>query len=220
MPVVLQNPPPTELTDERFASLEKLGGVALSAQHRQDLFALANFWVNDSLVQKSSRPRDFRIILDDMIGAIDRAGATVRINERGATEVQRHFLVWAMNTPEGGPNFVSALDSLDVQLSEIRKTAVRLKDSLPADPGRKRPFQDYRRISMLADIFEAAGGKPTVYATEHEEGGFADTALRRFARQFYSYLPLAVRRTSSGLDNALREALSIRRRSQKPSDLP
>lgn len=70
-------------------------------------------------------------------------------------------------------------------------------------------------ISHLAEIYEAAGGKARIYASELNERGWANTPFRQFAKTYYRQLPLLRSRAEAGLDNALRAALSQRRRARK-----
>jgi hypothetical protein len=108
--------------------------------------------------------------------------------------------------------FPTALAALELQLQTVRETVLGLIQCLPPDPGRQRPFDDERRIIFLADIFVEAGGKAVAYAGGyHEEESMADTPFRRFAQQFYSLLPAEDKRDPGGLDDALRDALAVRR---------
>jgi hypothetical protein len=107
--------------------------------------------------------------------------------------------------------FLVWLAALEHQLKAARENVIALKNSLPPDPGRQRPFDDERRIIFLADIFEAADGKPTAYLSEHSEtGSMADTPFRKFAQQFYSLLPREDKRSPGGFDEALRRAVMAR----------
>jgi hypothetical protein len=84
-------------------------------------------------------------------------------------------------------------------LKDVREMVVALRNCLPEDPGRQRPFDDERRIVHLANIFEDAGGKAVAYAGGYyEEGNMTDTPFRRFER------------APGGLDDALRDALAVR----------
>jgi hypothetical protein len=123
-----------------------------------------------------------------------------------------HLVHWAMDTPVKDANlFPVALAALQLQLKTMRETVLALKECLPADPGRQRPFDDERRIIFLADIFEEAGGKAVAYASEYEEGSMANTPFRKFSRHYYSLLPAEDKRDPGGLDDALRDALATRR---------
>lgn len=108
--------------------------------------------------------------------------------------------------------FSIELAGLEQTLRTMQERLTELEQCLPNDSGRQRPFNDERRIIILADVFEDAGGKAVVYG-----GGYynaestADTPFRRFARQFYAFLPATRKRAPGGLDDALRGALATRR---------
>ena len=131
-----------------------------------------------------------------------------------------HLVHWAMETPaKDAKVFPVALAALQTHLKTVRATLVALKSCLPPDPGRQRPFDDERRMIILADIFEEGGGKSVVYAGGYyQKGNIADTPFRRFAQLFYSLLPADDKREPGGLDDALRDALAVRRvQRQRPS---
>ena len=67
-------------------------------------------------------------------------------------------------------------------------------------------------IQYLADQFEACGGKARAYVSNHSREGYAKTPFRQFVHQFYAFLSLKSRRTSRGLDEAIRQVLMNRRR--------
>jgi hypothetical protein len=120
---------------------------------------------------------------------------------------------WAMETPvKEADGFPIELAALEQNLRTMRERLAALEQYLLDDPGRQRPFSDERRIIFLADVFEDAGGKAVVYAGGyHNAESTADTAFRRFAQQFYAFLPAADKREPGGLDDALRDALATRR---------
>ncbi len=125
---------------------------------------------------------------------------------------QYHLVHWAMETPvKNADGFPVTLTALDQQLATVRELVLALIQCLPPDPGRPRPFNDERRLFLLADIFEEAGGKAAVYSSVYvEKGGVADTPFRRFAQYFYSLLPDEDKRDCGGLDEALRLAVMAR----------
>jgi hypothetical protein len=120
---------------------------------------------------------------------------------------------------KGAEGFPVSLAALENQLQSVRQTVVGLIQCLPKDPGRQRPFDDERRIIFLADIFEQAGGKPSVYSNPYVDSeNVVDTPFRRFAQQFYSILQADDKREPGGLDQALRLALIVRRGKHSASD--
>ena len=150
--------------------------------------------------------------------AIEKAAQACRLNDEVGS-LDRHLLHWAMETPiQNAVAFPVTLSALEQQLQTFRETILVLKQCLPPDPGRQRPFDDERRIIFLADIFEAAGGKAAAYLTAYAEtGNMAATPFRRFAQLFYSLLPTDVdKRDFGGLDEALRLAVMARRSKQAP----
>jgi hypothetical protein len=73
-------------------------------------------------------------------------------------------------------------------------------------------MDDDRFIQYLADQFEKCGGEAKAYATSHTDHGYAKTPFRDFVHQFYAFLSLKSRRTTSGLDGAMCDALTERRK--------
>jgi hypothetical protein len=201
-----------KIDDTQFAQLERAGDVKLSKEQRAKLLTLADSWINDLLIRRTARPKQFRECFDKMITAFSRAEVACRLNENVGS-LERHLLHWAMESSvKGAITFLTKLAALESQLQAAREIALALKDSLPPDPGRQRPFDDERRIIFLADIFEDVGGTAVAYAGGYyEEGSMTDTPFRRFARQFYSLLPAEDKRELGGLDEALRDALAVRR---------
>ena len=204
-----------KITDSRFAQLEEAGGVTLPAKQRTDLLTLAIFWIDDLRLRRTARPKQFRELLDKMGKEFLAAEDACQWDRPPAY----HLVHWAMETSvEGADNFPITLAALAQQLVSARETAIALRNALPPDPGRQRPFDDERRIIYLADVFEDAGGKAVAYAGGYyEEGNMADTPFRRFAQQFYSLLLADDKRTPGGLDDALRDALAVRRAQRAPS---
>jgi hypothetical protein len=197
------------LTAEQFAALEKTGNVTLSEKQQIQLDTLADFWINDLRTRSSARPKQFRKSLKEMKKAFEEAEKVCQWDQG----VKYHMVHWAMETPvKEAHGFPIELAALEQNLKTMRERLAVLEQYLPDDPGRQRPFNDERRIIFLADVFEDAGGKAVVYA-----GGYynaestADTAFRRFAQQFYAFLPAADKREPGGLDDALRDALAARR---------
>jgi hypothetical protein len=200
-----------KFTHCQFEELEKAGDVKLSEQDRVKLLTLAISWIDDLRLRRSARPKQFRECLEKMEKAFVRAEKVCRWDQ------EYHLVHWAMETSvKGADGFPIALAALEHQLQTVRETVVGLIQCLPPDPGRQRPFNDERRIVFLADIFEEAGGKAVAYAGGYyENGSMADTPFRRFAQQFYAFLPADDKRDAGGLDDALRDALAVRR-AQRP----
>jgi hypothetical protein len=207
-----------KIDDAQFARLEEAGNVKLSDQQRTSLITLGIFWIDDLRLRRTARPKQFSECFDKMIAAFSHAEEACRLNEKVGS-LERHLLHWAMETPVKGANaFPITLAALEPQIKAVRETVVALKNSLPLDPGRQRPFDDERRIISLADIFEAAGGNPTAYLSEYSEtGSMADTPFRSFAHRFYTMLPADDKRDPGGLDKALRLALKARRMQRRAS---
>jgi hypothetical protein len=208
-----------KIDDSQFEKLEKAGGVKFSDQQRTSLTTLGIFWIDDLRLRRTARPKQFSKLFDKMIAAFAHAEEVCRLNEEVGS-LGRHILHWAMDAPVKDANVLPmTLAALELQLKTARETVVALKNSLPPDPGRQRPFDDERRIIFLADIFENAGGKATAYLSAYSEtGSMADTPFRKFAQQFYSLLPAEDKRNPGGLDEALR--LAVMARSVKPSGTP
>jgi hypothetical protein len=144
-----------------------------------------------------------------MTSVLTQALKAIGLNDWSATELDRHLLHWVMEAPiERASDVLGALES---QIEVALKTVAALKDCLPDDPGKPRPYEDERRLSSLALIFEEAEGVASVYNDSHA-GKIADTPFRRFAQEFYRILPADGKRKPGGLDNALRDVLIARRR--------
>lgn len=219
-PPVLQPvavPVPSEefqITDSQFAALEEAGGVTFLEKQRVDLLTLAIFWIDDLRLRKTARPKLFRECLEQ----IEKAFLQAEQASQWDQGVMYHLVHWAMGTSvKGAQAFPVTLAGLEHQLQGLRETVIALKQFLPSDPGRQRPFDDERRLIYLADLFEAAGGKATAYLTAYAEtGNVADTPFRNFAQLFYSLLPDDNgKRDRGGLDEALRRAV-MARRAQRP----
>ena len=197
------------VTNFQFDQLERAGGVKLSKRQRTNLVTLAIFWIDDLRLRRTARPRAFRECFDKMEGAFLQAEEVCRCDRA----VERHLVHWAMETRvNGADGFPVTLAGLEQHLKNVREMVVALRNCLPQDPGRRRPFDDERRIINLANIFEDAGGKAVAYAGGYyEEGNMTDTPFRRFAQRFYALLPAGDKRAPGGLDDALRDALAVRR---------
>jgi hypothetical protein len=209
-PVVLRVPSEDfTFSEAQYAELEEAGGVALSSEQKSRLLTLAIFWIGDLRIRLSPRPKAFRECLKKIISAFSDAEEASRWDD----PLRRHLLHWAMATDvEGAEALPGRLYGLEDNLKSAREFFAKLIQKLPPDPGRQRPFNDERRIIALADIFEAAGGKPVVYAAGyHEKGSMANTPFRRFAQLFYSVLPADDKRDPGGFDDALRDGLAVRR---------
>ncbi len=198
-----------KFSDVQYEQLEKAGGVKLADQQRTSLLTLAVFWIDDLRLRRTARPKQFRECLEKMEKAFTRAEEACQWDHG----LEYHLVHWAMEAPvKDADVFPVALAALERQLQIVRGTVLALIQCLPRDPGRQRPFDDERRIIFLADVFENAGGKAVAYAGGYyEEGSMADTPFRRFAQQFYSLLPAEDKRDPGGLDDALRDALAVRR---------
>jgi hypothetical protein len=211
-PVVTRVRNDFKLTDDQISELERAGGVTFSENQRRSLQTLADSWLSDLCRRLSARPGAFRKRLDEIPDALTQALNAIRLNAESATELDRHLLHWILE--QGADGALGALESkVDVALEMALKTVAALKDRLPKDPGKPRPYDDERRLKSLADMFEDAGGAASVYSDGHE-GKIADTPFRRFAQAFYRLLPAHKKRTPGGLDDALRAVLTERRRSQ------
>jgi hypothetical protein len=214
-PVVLRGPRENfTFSQVQYAELEQAGGVSLSSEQRSRLLTLAIFWIDDSRIRLSPRPKAFRECLEKIITTLSNAEEASRWDD----PLKRHLLHWAMATDvEGAEALPGRLYGLEDNLKSAREFFATLIQKLPRDPGRQRPFNDEQRMLALADVFEAAGGKAVVYAGGyHEEGSMADTPFRRFAQLFYYFLPADDKRDPGGFDDALRDALAVRREKRSP----
>jgi hypothetical protein len=203
------------IADAQFSELERLGDVQFSDEQKRKLLTLADTWISDLSLRRSARPKDFRMALDEMEAAFLEAEAACEWDQG----LKYHLVHWAMETSiEDAKVFPAALAALQMHLRKFREKLVALKNCVPPDPGRARPFDDERRMIFLADIFEDAGGKAVVYAGGYyQRGSTADTPFRRFAQLFYSLLPAEDKREPGGLDDALRDALAVRRAERQRS---
>ena len=209
-PTVVQVPSEDfKISEAQFIELETAADVKLAAELRRRLQSLAMFWLEDLWIRQSPRPKQFRECLDHIEKTFANAEAACQWDRHP----MYHLVHWAMESGvEGADGLIGRLSGVEQQLKSTRELIAALNQKLPPDPGRQRPFNDERRIIALADIFEAAGGKPVVYAGGyHEEGSMADTLFRRFAQLFYSFLPTEEKRDPGGFDDALRDALAVRR---------
>jgi hypothetical protein len=209
-PVVLRVPKEDfTFSEAEYAELENAGGYSLSSELRSRLLTLAAFWIEDLRIRLSPRPKAFRECLEKIIDTLSDAEKASRWDD----PLRRHLLHWAMATEvEGAEALPGRLYGLEDNLKSAREFFTALIQKLPRDRGRQRPFNDERRIIALADVFEAAGGKPVVYAAGYyDEGSMADTSFRRFAQLFYSLLSADDKRDPGGFDDALRDALAVRR---------
>jgi hypothetical protein len=203
-----------EFSDVQISCLEEAGRIKFSEKQKEGLVILARVWIDDLRVRGSARPKQFRERLEKMVEAFSQAEEACRLNEIVGS-LDRHLLHWAMETPAtGAAMFPGTLAALERQLQIVGETVAALLECLPQDPGKRRPFDDERRIILLADIFEEAGGKAMAYLSA--DGAMADTEFRKFAQQFYLLLPADDKRGSGGLDEALRGSL-MARRAQRPA---
>jgi hypothetical protein len=202
-------------TDNQIAGLEEVGQVKLSEKQKVELVTLAQFWIDDLRLRSSARPKQFRDPLEKLKNTLSEAREACRLNDVVGS-VERHLLHWAMETP-GAEMFPGNVMELERQIDIVLETVDVLLRRLPDDRGRKRPFDDERRIMCLADIFEKAGGHAIAYWAEAETSSMANTPFRIFAQQFYALLRADNKRDPGGLDNALRRALAARRARQGTS---
>ena len=221
---VVRRLPETEknwaFSDDQMRQLEAAGLVSFSAEQWRDLTSLALNWLSELALRKSARPKEFRDRLNKISKSLRAAQGASRLNgtEQGAlrlgttdaSELDRHLLHWIKGSPEGGQHFVSELEALDYQIERMIAVIDRLKQFLPPDLGRARPYADERLIVNLADIYEKAGGKVSAYRLSSGSSGFADTPFRRFAQLFYSMLPTKDKRLPNGFDEALADAIAAR----------
>ncbi len=170
--------------------------------------------MDDLRLRQTARPKQFRECLDKMKKAFVGAEEACRWDHHP----EYHLVHWAMETPvKNADAFPVILAGLEQQLKTTREIVEALRQCLPPDPGRQRPFDDERRIIFLADIFEEAGGKAAAYLSAYvKKGIMADTPFRNFAQQFYSLLSADDKREPGGLDEAIRVAL-IARRAKRPA---
>jgi hypothetical protein len=214
-PVVVGVPQDFQFTDAQIAQLEREGEINFSEQQRKELETLAQFWIDDLRLRRTARPKQFYECLDKTAKTLSQAKEACQWNERVGS-LERHLLHWAMETSApGAVELPGNLAVLEQQIKVVLETVDALKQCLPEDPGRQRPFDDQRRMIFLADIFERAGGKAAVYWSEATTSSYADTPFRKFAHQFYSLLSAEDKRDPGGLDDALRDALSARRAQQR-----
>jgi len=176
-----------KITDPQFVELERVGGIELSEEHRTKLITLGMFWINDLRMRRSPRPKEFRKSLEKKENTFLAAEKACQWDQ----PPEYHLVHWAMETSvKGASGFPVMLAALENNLKTMREMVLALKQCLPPDPGRQRPFDDERRLIYLADVFEGAGGKAAAYSSAHaKKGGIADTPFRKFAQLFYSLLP-------------------------------
>src|SRR5262249_36229306 len=159
---------------------------------------IADGWVGHDLVLQSPRPREFRRRLRDMEKVLEHLVRSLDLHRGDASPLDRHLLHWLMNA--GADDLQN---NLVVLVQEGHKGIELLKhaqSALPSDKGQRRPMDEDRFIIYLAELFEASGGRATAYRAAHSDSGYANTPFRRFIHEFYRMLPLASRRTQSGLD--------------------
>jgi hypothetical protein len=187
--------------------LEMAGRISLAPETQRNLNNIAASWISHDRMLLSPRPVNFRTRLQSIRTALERAHARADLNRVGATPFERHLYHWLLGLP-GGIDGLSQLATLNGIIEFLH----RAEQSLPPDSGSARPRDDYRFIQYLADQFEACGGKARAYLSNHSGEGYAKTPFRQFVHQFYAFLSLKSRRTSRGLDEAIRQVLMDRRR--------
>ncbi len=205
-----------ELSNVNFRALERAGVVTFNPGRRDALENIATSWISHDQMLQSPRPHQFRERLKKIERTLQRAAATLDLNNDDATVLERHLHTWLLNASFNGVdeypgNSISLLLDLDKMIAFLKGVG----RNLPSDRGRRRPTDEDRFVIYLADQFEHSGGRARSYSSVHGAEGYGDTAFRRFVHQFYALLPLKVRRTRSGLDEVILRALKYRRKHAK-----
>jgi hypothetical protein len=215
-PLAARAAPDVELSQNNFAELERVGRLALDPDLRGRLSDLAHFWVGEQRRLTSPRPKQFRQRLQQIEKTLKDAHAALDLNRESSPMWERHLFNWIRNSGAlGAEAFFEDANELLMRMQRMRALAASAQKALPHDAGRSRPYEDERLIVALSTIFEAAGGTAAVYSSEHAASGVADTPFRRFAHTFYRLLPMKPKRSTSGLDQALRLALRSQRRRKR-----
>jgi hypothetical protein len=200
-----------KLSAEAIRGLEAVGGVEFKSDAAKALGRIAAAWVAHDRVLRSPRPKKFRGRFRRAGKALERAIKLLDFNEGDAVDQQLHH--WLINSAfRGTPDLLQVSACVIEQGNQLIELLNHASKALPADSGRRRPGDEERFIIYLADQFEGSGGRARAYANKHRDSGYADTSFRKFVHQFYALLPIASRRTSSGLDEAIIRALRYRRR--------
>jgi hypothetical protein len=211
-PLIQEGGPGFDLSDANFAELQRVGEIRLSSELQQRLSDLACLWVARLTALQSPRPKQFRKRLKLIEGRLEKARQALDLNRADASTWERHLFNWAANSGvEGAMSFFEDQIELLIRMQRMSELAGRLEQALPADEGRRRPYDDERLFMALADLFERAGGASVTYWTEYSSSGVADTPFRRFVQAFYGMLPVHSKRTAAGVDEALRHAMQARR---------
>jgi hypothetical protein len=211
-PLIQEGGPGFQLSEANFAELQRVGEIALSPELQQRLSAIACFWVAGLTALQSPRPKRFRKRLKLIKETLAKAYQALDLNCEDASTWERHLFNWAANTGvEGATSFFEDQIELLIGMRRMSELTARLEQALPADEGRRRPYDDERLFIALADLFERAGGASVTYWTEYPSSGMADTPFRRFVQAFYRMLPAQSKRTAAGVDEALRHAMQARR---------
>lgn len=185
----------------------------MTAELRQRLDDLAHFRSGQLTRLQSPRPKQFRKRLKLIEDRLAKAHGALDLNRDGAAIWERHLYNWAANTGvEGANSFFADTSELLARIRRMIEVVVKLDEALPRNGGRRRPYDDQRLFTAMADVFERAGGTASAYWSEHA-GGMADNPFRRFVQVFYKKLPVQSKRTPAGVDEALRDAMSSRRSS-------
>jgi hypothetical protein len=208
-PLVLQGEPSPKLTDEQFTTLEKAGRISLTENARRALQRIADGWTAHDRALRSPRPAEFRVRLRSMRASLERASAKTDLLGPDAPALDQPLYHWLLD--QGLPGTNDALNHLAGLAATIEFLKAAEK-SLPADSGSARPMDESRFIQYLADQFEACGGVAKAYATIHTDDGYAKTKFRDFVHEYYRLLPLKSRRTRSGLDGIICDAVTNRRK--------
>ncbi len=212
-PVVSRVESRFELSEAGYSVLEGCGKISLTTEAHRILGDIAESWVAHDRVLNSPRPWDFKSRLTEIINALKAAREAVDINRCGASQMERHLINWLANLKIAGEapyfEYSQSLESSMLLMLDFFEAAIT---ALPMDTGAPRHKDEERYLILLADLFEAAGGRAVAYPSKHAAEGYADTPFRQFVHHYYNLLPLKSRRTRSGLDEALRRALRFRRR--------
>jgi hypothetical protein len=162
-PLVQEGGPAIELSDAKFAELERVGEIALSAELRQRLDDLAHFWAYQLRGRQSPRPKQFRERLDLIRDTLTKACRALDLNREGASIWEQHLFAWARNSGvEGTPSFYEDTSDLLDRMCRMADLSARLKKAFPRDSGGWRPYDDKRLFIALADVFERAGGEGSI----------------------------------------------------------
>lgn len=198
----------SELSQSQFAELEAAGQISLPPATRRDLNSIADSWISHDIASRSPRPAEFRARLRLIIDTLQAAHTAAELNGDNASIFESHMFHWLfLGDIPGAGDALTQLGCLPNLINFFKKA----KEALPTDRGSTRPLDDHRFIQLLADQFEACGGKARIYFSD-KEGHYVGTPFHKFVRKFLSCLKLQSGRTALGLGEAIRLALRQRRR--------